>query len=249
MFGPAHLTYIIASLLVTAGALVGFHYIKNQKWKDFVLKACALTCFLLHISIMWVDFFVSGEAVARDNILIPIYFCNILMYLFMVVAFMRKSGRAFRALSTFLAYGAFFGGMIALFYSVYLVNDPEITTYETVKSLLSHSILLLGCLYLFVGEYVKIRVSNVVPFLGGLAACFALGGLVLLLYTVFGLPHVDGLFMYSPAIEGVPILNGYFIGGGMLVLVFAFTVIFEQFSKKKGERWYNKSFKEFLAEI
>ncbi|MCL2675132.1 MAG: YwaF family protein [Firmicutes bacterium] len=250
MFNVSHIIYIIVSLAVTAGALTGFHYIKNQRWKDFVLKTCALLTFVLHISIMWVDFFTTGEAMAFDNILLPVYFCNLCMYLFMVVAFMpNKHGRAFRILATFLAYGAFFGGMITLFASEYLMNDPYMESYETVKSLFSHSVMMLGCLYLFVGGYVKIGVANIIPFLGGMIASLALGIVINLLYYVFDLGDRNAMYLQGTAMEGVEFLNGYFIGGLILVLVFAFVVIFEQFAKKKGERWYNKSFKEFLAEI
>ena len=241
MFNLSHILYIVISLVITIGLLIGFSFIKKQKGKDWVLKGFALATFILHISIMWVDFLQhGGHAEAPGYVLWPIFFCNMCMYIYLIVAFIpNKQGRAFKWLATFVAYGAFFGGMITLFFSDYLANDPNMTQWITVKSLLSHSTMMLGCIYLFVGGYVKIRVKNLIPFCCGLVGALLIGVFLNWLFPACGIPSPNSMYLQQPALDGTP-FYGYVMAPIMVVSIFIFTVIWEQFAVKKGERWYNK---------
>lgn len=241
MFNTSHIIYIIVALVGTAGVMVGLSFIRPQRWKDFVLKFCALATFIIHISIMWVDYLKYGHAEAPWYILFPIYFCNYCMYVLMVVAFMKnKEGKAFNWLATFIAYGGAIGALITVFYSDYLAADPYMQQWITVKSLLSHNTMLIGCLFLFVGGYVKIRVSNLYKFFAGLVGSLIVGFAVIGLFAAFGLELPNAMYLLDTAIGGVPLFNGYFIGLLMLILVFTFAAIYEQFAVPKGQRWYNE---------
>ena len=48
------------------------------------------------------------------------------------------------------------------------------------------------------------------------------------------------MFLLYPPIESAPWLNAYLIGLFSTIILFVFTVIYEQIAVKRGERWYNK---------
>jgi hypothetical protein len=238
MFNTSHIIYIVVSLVATVGLLIGFRFIKDQKYKVLVLKICALATFIIHISIMWVDFLSTGTAVAYDYILFPKYLCNMCMYLLMAAAFIpNKDGRAFKWIATFTAYAGFFGGMITLFLSEYLANDPSMAKYETFKSLMSHSTMLLGCLYLFVGGFIKIRWTNMIPFVVGLVCNMLVGFFINALYAWCGLGAPNAMYLQRTAMDGVDFFTGYGIGLCMIVLTALFLAAWEQFAVPKKDRW------------
>lgn len=240
MYNATQIIYIIASLALSIGILIGSYFIKKQKHKDIFLKFWALATFIIHISIMWVDYLKQGSANAPNNILFPIYFCNACMYLLIIVALMKnKKGKAFYYLATFVAYAGMFGALITLFECHYFAGATPDLSWGSLKSMLSHSTMLIGCLYLFVGKYVKIRVSNFIPFTFGMVGCFALGMFINWLFVFCGLPNPNSMYLVESALSGVPIFNGYTIAGIMFALILIFTLIWEQIFYRKQDRWYN----------
>lgn len=240
LYDTYHILYIVISLAVTAAALILLARISSAKIKTIVLKGIGTATYLLHISILWVDFLTNGSASAADNILFPIYFCNFTMLLLMVVGFIRnKEGVPFRILATLTAYGGVVGGLVTLFYPEFYMWTPDFTSWYILKSFLSHSLMLLGCIYLFVGGFVKIRVDNTLYLAGGLLLTLAVGLIVNALFAACGLPDPNAMYLQKSPIAEVPFLNGYVIGLLMLALTFIFTAVWEFFACPKGERWYN----------
>ncbi len=248
MFSTVHILYIVISLALTAGILAGQYFIKNQKVKNFLLFFWAFATFFLHISSMYVDFLKSGSASVPNWILFPIHFCNFMMYMLLVVSLWpNKQSKFFKIMATVVAYGGFFGAAITLIQNDYVVNDPTFQNWTSVKSLLSHSTMMIGSLWLFVGGYVKIRVSNVLSYSAGLLASGGVAGIVMGIFSLAGLAVPNSMYLLAPAIGGVNLTMGYYIALYMLILVFIFTVIWEFFACKKGERWYNTMKKYFLS--
>lgn len=56
MFKMPHILFIVVSLTVSFGMIIGLYFVKNRKAKDAILKSFALATFIIHISIMWVTF-------------------------------------------------------------------------------------------------------------------------------------------------------------------------------------------------
>lgn len=248
LFDLTHCLYIVISLAVTAGLLWAFRYIKEQRHKDMVLKLSGVATVLLHLSAMWVDFLTTGTSVTPDNVLFPIYFCNMQMWLLVICAFIsNKESAGWRWLAIFTAYGGTLGALISLFYPDYYLHTPTLANWGVLKSMLSHSTMLIGCLYMFTGGYVKIRVSNVLPYCGGLACTLVLGLSLNALFAAFGLNPPNAMFLQHSPIPEVPFFNGYGIGLLMIIVLFAFTVIWEFCACPKGERWYNKLASSFKS--
>lgn len=234
LFDSYHLGYIAVSLAITAFLLwLPFRYIKKQKYKDLYLKIWALATFILHISLMWVVFLQEGHATAYDNVLFPIYFCNMSMYLLLVVAFWGdKKSKFFGYFATVVAYAGAFGALISLFYPDYYLHGTSMFEWGVLKSMLSHSTMLIGSLYLFVGGYFKVNRFNAVIYAIGLLFFGAVGLIVNGVFAAAGLNAPNAMYLQHPPIEDVPFLNVYVIAALMVILVFAISFSYEVINKK-----------------
>lgn len=251
LFDLNHSLYIVISSLVTVGLLILFSRFRSPSAKALILKSAGIVTVIIHISSIWVEFLITGRAEAYANILFPIFFCNFTMYTLLICGLIRnKESTAYRWLATFTAYAGTIGALISLFYPDYYLAQPDFWDWGIFKSFLSHSTMMGGCLYLFVGGFVKIRVFNLVPYIAGLLAAWLDGLLINGLFAVCGLEPPNAMFLQGSAIEGVPFFNGYGIALLMVILIFLFTAVWEFFACKKGERWYNllaaKNFRSLL---
>lgn len=236
IFDLFHTIYILGSLGITALIIYFLKYVKNEKAKDKILLTSAILTYILHLSPLWINFFKGEEAIAYDNMLLPIYFCNLSMFLLMVVALMKdKNTKTYRILATSTAYSAILGSMISLIYPEYYLSSDEGMTFGIMKSLLSHSTMLVGGIYLFTGGFVKITEKSIVDFIIGILIYGAVGALVNLSYRIFDLGKPNAMYMQGSAIEGVAILNGYFISVAMILVVFGINklILFQKAKKVK----------------
>ncbi len=238
MYSTEHILYIVLSLLVVSLILFGAHYIKSQKYKNLFLFFWAFACFMFHISTMYYTFFTNGTGIgnAYDNQLFPIYFCNYMMYLLLIASLWpNKESRFFKIFATFTAYGGVFGALITLF-----VTPPGVSNWFNFQSALSHSCMLVGCLWLFVGGYVKISVYNIVPYSLGLLSCGVVGGVVELIFYLGGRPSPNAMYLVHGPNE-LPEFQWWMFALCMLLLIFIFTMIWEFFKRKKEDRWYKNT--------
>lgn len=234
MFDTTHLLYIFISLGITVGSLYLASRIKQQKYKDIYLKSWALATVFLHISPVWL-FFLRGEpALVADNILFPIYFCNMSMYFLLVVSLWgNKTTKMFKYMATVAAYAGAFGALISLLYPEYYLASLGLEDWGVLKSMLSHSTMLIGSLYLFVGGYVKIEKQNILVYAIGLLFFGLIGVIVNGVFALAGLPEPNAMFMQHPPIEDVPFLNFYVIAIMMMIVVSSITIINELINNRK----------------
>ncbi len=234
IFDGPHLAYIAISLALTALLLwLPFRFIKSQKYKDIYLKVWALATLFLHLSPLWIAFLNGAPATAADNMLFPIYFCNLSMYLLVIVALWgNKKTKFFNYMATLVAYAGMFGALISLFYPDYYLHGTTIFEWGVFKSMLSHSTMLIGCLYLFVGGYFKVNRYNVVTYTIGLLFFGAVGLIVNWTFAAAGLNAPNAMYLQHPPIEDVPFLNVYVIAALMVLLVFGISYTIEVISKK-----------------
>ncbi|MFA5421321.1 MAG: hypothetical protein WC344_00800 [Bacilli bacterium] len=235
LFDGPHLGYIAISLALTALFLwLPFRFIKSQKYKDIYLKFWALATFFLHVSPLWVQFLSGQQPIAADNVLFPIYFCNMSMYLLVIIALWgNKKTKFFGYISTIVAYAGMFGALISLFYPEYYLHGAStIFEWGVFKSMLSHSTMLIGSIYLFVGGYFKVNRYNVIVYSIGLLFFGAVGLIVNWTFAAAGLYAPNAMYLQHPPIEDVPFLNVYVIAALMVLLVFAISYVYELINRK-----------------
>lgn len=236
LFDLTHTLYIIISLLVTFLLLFLAHKnIHQQKSRLKFLKFFAIITFVLHISIMWTTYLEndSNAGDAYDNILFPIFFCNLTMYTLLITAFLDINSQGFRILATFTAWGGIFGSLISLFYPEYYLHNPNILAWPVLKSLLSHSTMLIGSAYLLVGKFVKIEYKNLLDYLYGLLGCLVLGLFINTFLGFFG-KDVNAMYLKRPPLAEAAFLNFLTIPLIMLLVIYLVILVKNKlFSHKK----------------
>lgn len=238
LYDVPHVLYIIISIGLTILVLyLANKYLHKQKHKDRFLKVFALLTVFLHISPIWVKFLRGEPAIANDNMLFPIYFCNLSMYLLLIVAFTSdKNTKTFKSLATMMAYSGIIGAVITLFYPEFYLYGDSIFEWGMFKSFLSHSTMLVGAFYLFSGGYVKIEKQNTLIFSVGLLVFGALGLIVNITFRIAGLNKPNAMYLQSPPIAELPFLNAYVIAILLIGVVHLTYLINESLKKKRTVR-------------
>lgn len=238
MFDSYHLGYIFISLFFTVFFLViGKKFIKKQKYKDIYLKFWAVLTVFLHLSPLWIAHLKGETAVAVDNMLFPIYFCNLTMYFLMLVSLWgNKETIIFKYLAIIAGYAGVFGALISLFYPDYYLGASSMFEWGVFKSMLSHSTMLIGSLYLFVGNYFKTEFKNSYVFGVGLLFYGFIGIIVNKIFAAADLNPRNAMYLQGPPIPEVPILNAYTIAILMFLLTMLIGFLLNNGLKKSSEK-------------
>lgn len=228
--------------------------VNNDSTKDKILKYVSIAVVILHYSSLYVEFFQTpGSAEVSDNMLFPIYPCNIIMWLLVIVAFMKKrDSRIYTILSEFVYLVGTFCGLVGVLYNFNFLDYPSFGDYVVLKGLLSHTVMIFGTIYLGVMNYVKIRVPSATKSVfWGLILFVYLGAAINLTFILTGADRTsNAMFMMEAPIPTLPQLNFFVLGGLGFILVFIGLIVFERFKLPKEERWlYNVLNKKELNEI
>lgn len=232
---------MVISSVITAALLIACSvWLKEQKHKDLVLKISAVATVALHFSNLWVDYFTTGSASMENNQLLPVYPCNIMMWLLLIAAFWKnKESTAFTVLAEFTFWAGVVCGTVGIAFNVNYDNNPNLLDYDIFKGLISHSTMLFGCIYVLVGKYIQIRVFNVVSCIFGLLLFVVDGMLVNAMFAYFKLPPVNAMYLQQSPIPGMPWLSPVLMGAAALLLLFAGLALYE-LRLPQEERWYSK---------
>lgn len=242
LFDLPHILFMLISGLALVVSLTLCRlFVKSQKTKNVILKIAAWSTVIIHFSVIYVDYFTTGTAQVGANLILPIYPCNIAMWFLLAVALIKnKESKVFKTLAEITFYLGIVGGIFGIALNEVYSNNPNLANWDVMNGLLSHATLLFGCIYLLVGGYIKIRVSNVISIIIGLLFLFVDGWLMIGLFRIFKLDPPNTMYLLEPPVAAAPWFNTYLIGIVAIVLFFTITAIFEQIALKKEERWYNK---------
>ena len=239
MSDKTHILYTVISGVITAILLVACKFIKSEKNSIRVLKASAISTVILHYSSLYVDYFTTGTAEISNNMILPVYPCNIAMWLLLITAFVDTDKKIFKHLAITTFYLGVIGGVVGIVINENYIANPNLADWDILKGLLSHSTMLFGCLYLLTGKFVKIRVSNMFTILAGLLGMLLDGLLIIWLYRLFNLDPPNAMYLIEIPFESLPWLNTWVVGGFAIVVLFLITATVEQIFVAKGERWYD----------
>ena len=239
MFNLQHILYMVISGLLSVVLLVlPRKLVTDENTKNRILKFWAIVTVVIHYSNLWVDYFASGgTATVENNQILPVYPCNVVMWMLLVASLLKdKKSLLFLILSEFCFIGGTVCGVVGIVLNVNFGNNPTLADYDILKGMLSHSTMLMGCLYLFVGGYIKIRVFNAVSVTAGLGTFVLCGMLVNGLYETFGMEAPDGMFLRSnPYLSVSPMVLGVLL----IVLMFIGLALWE-LRLPEEDRWYKK---------
>lgn len=234
--------YMLISTLLMVALLICFKIlIKKDERKNLVVKVCAILTVILHYSSLYVDYFSVGEALVESTMLLPIYPCHIVMWLLVIVAFYKnKSSKIYKLLAEATFYIGIVGGTIGIMFNENYFNNPNLAEWGVLKGMLSHSTMLLGCIYLKVGDFIKIRVSNLYGILTGLCILIVDGFLVISIFRLFDMEPPNAMYLLENPFPSIPWINTWAIGILGIVIGFIITSVYELMCLEKKEHWYYK---------
>ena len=239
MFNTQHILYMVLSGILTAVLLaLAAKYAKDEKSKNLILKISAILTVMIHYSNLWVDYFATGgTATLENNQLLPIYPCNVVMWMLLIASMLNDKKRLlFQLLSEFCFFGGVICGVIGIVLNANFDNTPTLADYDILKGMLSHSTMLFGCLYMLVGRFIRIRVFNAVSVTFGLATFVLCGIGVNALYEFFGMEAPDGMWLKSnPYLPVSPLVLGV-----IFVIVLFFALHLWELRLPVEQRWYKK---------
>lgn len=234
-----HILYTVISLTISFIFLMIIKKkVKEDKTKWLIIKIFAVTTVALHYSSIYVSFFKTGNAIVENTMLLPIYPCNVMMWLLLIVAFMKnKSSKLFKVLLDALFYIGLGGGLIGIVFNENYMNNPNLLDYDILKGLLSHSTMILGILCLFVFDFMRIRVKNVIGVIIGFIILLIDGIFVISIFNAFNLDTPNVMFLLELPFPKYPFINTFTIGIISIIVCFIITIIYEQIKLPKSERW------------
>ena len=240
MFNLQHIFYILVSGALTAALLIlAFKRAHRPHQKNIILKISAVSTLIIHMSDLWLDYLTTGgEAYIGSTHIFPMYPCNIVMMMLLITSFIeKKEGLMFKLLAEFCFIIGTVCGVIGIVLNENFGNNPTLSDYHVLKGLLSHSTMLFGCIYLYVGGYVKPKISSTLSLFFGFGIFVICGAAVNLLFGAFGMESPDGIW-----IKGVPYLgvSSIILGLAAVLIYFSVFALLELRLPPK-ERWYSRA--------
>lgn len=239
MFNLQHILYIVISFILTVALLVLFSkYAKDDKTKNKILKFFAILTVVIHYSNLWVDYFSNGgTATVENNHILPVYPCNVVMWMLLVASLLHnKKSLGFQMLGEFCFFGGSVCSIIGIVLNFNFDNTPTLADYDVLKGMVSHSTMLIGCLYMLVGRFIEIRTFNIVSIATGLATFVLCGLFVNALYRFSGLEAPDGMWLKSsPYTSFSPML---LVIAFVIILLCVLTLL--ELRLPVEQRWYSK---------
>ena len=233
MFNTPHILYMVISGILTAILLVwADKFLKKQRNKDRFLTFFAIATVVIHYSDLWVYYFLNdGQVYITSVHLLPVYPCNVMMWLLLAASLIKnKNCVAFQMLGEFCFIIGTVCGIVGIAFNANYDANPTLTDYGILKGLVSHSTMLVGCLYMLSGDYIRIRLFNIVSVLAGLAVFVLCGIGVNELHDYFGMEAPDGMFLrHNPYFSCSPIWPCI----GLLLVLFLSLYLLERYKKKK----------------
>ncbi len=241
MLGTTHIIYMLISLALSAAVLTLLYFrAKEERQRTIALRFFAIITVVIHFSSLWVDYFSDGTATVESSMLLPIHPCNVCMWLLLICSFIKKrESIIYKLISEFTFLGGTVCGTIGILLNENFANNPTLLDYGVLKGLLSHSTMVLGCIYLLVGGFVKIRVSAVISTAAGLTLFIVDGAIINALYEIFGLAPCNSMYLLEAPFPALPWLGTVTIGVMALAVAFIITAAYEQLALKKEDRWYS----------
>ncbi len=242
LFDPSHCLFMAGSAVsITLLLILAKRFLKTDRAKDRFLKLTALLVVIIHFSPLYAVFFRNGEAKVAENMLFPIYPCNLAMWLLLIYAFLTdKSKTVPRLIGEFTFYLGLVGGIIGIVANVNYANTPDLRDWDIFAGLLSHSVMLLGCIWLLVGGYIRIRIKNTLSVIVGMALMLLDGFLIITLFRSAGLEPPNSMFLLGVPFEGIEWLNPAVIGVLSVAVAFVFTFVYEMLALPAGQRTFSK---------
>ena len=172
---------------------------------------------LLHYSTLIYRLITGNDAIGyvqeTPNLILPIYPCNLVMWLALVFAFLKNKRSKFGAfLADYLFWFGIISTLVGMFANIDFINNPTLLDYENFKSITAHATLLFNVLLLpFFGHIktdTKRHIKNIVLSILMMAAVGAYCNLIYhALVSESAAYDINSMFLIHSPFEGLDFLT------------------------------------------
>ena len=235
---------------VSAIAYIARRYARSERAKSLVLIASALFTVLFHYSSLLVAV-ISGEGFIshlreNENLILPIYPCNVVMWCAVIFAFLKcKKGAFGEYIADYVFWFGLVSNLVGMFLNVDFINNPTLLDFDVTKSIVSHAALLLFVFLLPTFGHVRLNLSrNLMHIIISIVMMLMIGAFCNLVYTVLVSEaeayDVNSMFLIHSPFEGAEFLTYPVISLIAIPIYFVVMFICELLLHKRGERFYNR---------
>jgi hypothetical protein len=225
-------------------------YVKSSKGENIAILITSISVALCHYSSIPYHIFTSGSAMdflrSNPNLLLPIYPCNVVMWLGIVYGVSKNKESKFnRFLCDYLFWFGIISALVGMFVNIDFMNNPSFKDYDVVKGIVAHAIMLLNVLLLPLFNRIKIKLErNMLHILISVIMMYAIGAYCNLMFETLvsydKAYNVNSMFILHSPFEGVEFLTYPIIGVMAIGFYFIVFAIAEMFAYKRGDRFYNR---------
>lgn len=242
LFDLVHILYMVVTAILTIVLLVVFKKkVEKESTKDLIIKISAIVTVFLHYSPLLVGLITEGKVEFQDSMIMPIYPCNVIMWLLLITAFIKKKDSiGYRILAEFTFLAGLICGSIGIILNENYADNPNILDYDIFKGLFSHTTMVFGCVYLKVGGFVRISTFNILSCICGLLLFIVDGTVINSIFKLLNEETPNSMYLEEIPFADLPWLNTWVIGIIAVLLISIFTISYEQLFFEKENRWYSK---------
>ncbi len=229
-------------------------FVKSERNKNILLIAAAFFTIFCHYSSLLYHHFLDGTAMEylthNPNLILPIYPCNVVMWSCVVYALLKnKESRVGRFLVDYIFWFGIVSTLVGMFANVDFIRNPTLANFDVTKGIISHATLLFNVLLLPIFGRVKVDIKkNMIHIVVSIIEMLIIGLYCNLVFRVLVSEEmayeVNSMFLIHSPFEGIEFLTYPIIALIAIPLYFGLFAVCEQFSYKKGERFYNRFFQK-----
>ena len=190
---------------------------KSEKSKYIVILFASLTTILCHYSSLPYHFFTDGKAFeflkSNPNLVLPIYPCNVVMWLCLVFGIIKNKSTKFGSfLVDYIFWFGILSALVGMFVNIDFIREPSLLNYDVTKGIVAHATMLFNVLILPVFGFVKIKLErNLYHIILSVVMMLFIGLYCNLLIEVIAdsdyAYHVNSMFLIHSPFEAVPFLT------------------------------------------
>ena len=225
--------------------------VKTELTKNILLLVAPIITLLVHYSQFIYDVMTGGDIMAHlsanPNLYMPLYPCNIVMWLTLIFALLKNKNSKFGEFCVdFIFWFGVAAAVIGMFANEDFIRTKSIADYAILKSIIAHATLLFNVLLLPIFGYVKIDVKrNFKNIIISLLMMGIIGAYCTLIFHAL-VSEAQAYFINSMFIVHSPFAGLDFLTYPVVALIavpvyFVLFVVCDLCAHKKGERFYNKT--------
>lgn len=249
--GPLIIFNLIIIAVITGALILCKRLVKTPRAEYVLLLTSAALTILCHYSSLPYHSITDGSAMTylkhNPNLILPIYPCNVVMWVCLIYGLMPNKGT--RTAQLFADYIFWFGilsTLVGMFANVDFIRNPSLKDFDICKGVLAHATMLFNVLLLPVLGKTRISFGkNLLHMAISVLAMYLIGLYCNLLFETLVSEElayeVNSMFIIHSPFEGLPFLR-YPVIAGCALAVYAVTfAVCELIAHKKGERWFDKA--------